>query len=256
MPDALNPFDQPILLLLLSLPFFWVAAGVGIRLRARREVSEEVEGDLRFVLGGALTLLGLLIGFTFSMAVGRYDQRKNYEEEEANAIGTEYARAQLLPPADATRLRGLMRDYLDQRILFYTSRDPAQLREIDAQTSRLQSEMWSMVATHAAADPTPVSALVAAGMNDVLNRQGYTQAAWWNRIPVSAWGLLLSMAMFCNLLNGFGTQGRRSSSLLWILPAVLSVTLFFMADIEAPRGGIILVRPQNLQAVSDSMRPR
>ena len=57
--------------------------------------------------------MGLLIGFTFSMAVSRYDQRKNHEEAEANAIGTEYVRADLLPIADAARARDLLRNYLD-----------------------------------------------------------------------------------------------------------------------------------------------
>ena len=53
------------------------------------------------------------------MAVTRYDQRKNYEEAEANAIGTEYVRADLLPAEHAARARGLLRKYLDRRIAFY-----------------------------------------------------------------------------------------------------------------------------------------
>ena len=61
--------------------------------------------DFGVVQAATLTLLGLIIGFSFSMAIGRYDQRKNYEEAEANAIGTEYVRAGLLPAADATKVR-------------------------------------------------------------------------------------------------------------------------------------------------------
>jgi hypothetical protein len=56
-----------------------------------------------------LTLLGLIIGFSFSMAVNRYDQRKPYEQAEANAIGTEYVRADLLPVADAAKVHTLLR---------------------------------------------------------------------------------------------------------------------------------------------------
>jgi hypothetical protein len=112
------------------------------------------------------------------MALGRYDQRKNYEEEEANAIGTEYARAGLLPAVDAAKVRALLLNYLDQRILFYTTRDEQQLAQIDAQTAKLQAELWSAVQAPAVAQPTPVIALAVSGMNDVLNSQGYTQAAW------------------------------------------------------------------------------
>jgi hypothetical protein len=256
MRHVLTFLDHPLRVLGVTLPVFWIAARLGDWLRTRqRDHEREGEEDLRFVLGGALTLLGLIIGFTFAMAISRYEQRKNYEEQEANAIGTEYVRADLLPAEEASRVRALMREYLDQRILFYTAREGSRLGQIDARTAELQAEMWSAVAAHASSNPTPVAALVAAGMNDVLNTQGYTQAAWWNRIPLGAWGLLISMSTFCNLLVGIGTQGRKTSSLL-ILPVVLSITLFFIADMESPRGGVILVQPQNLQAVAESVRPR
>jgi len=246
--------DRPVLVLVLSFAGFWAAAWFGRRYRARRPAHEEkADEDFSFVLGGTLTLLGLLIGFTFSMAVARYDQRKSLEEQEANAIGTEYARADLLPAADAARVRELLQGYLEQRLLFYTSRDPLRLRQVDARTRRLQAELWAAVAKHVAAQRDPVTALVAAGMNDVLNSQGYTQAAWWNRIPRAAWALLVAIALFCNVLIGYGAHGKRASLLL-ILPIALSVTLFLIADIESPRGGVIRVHPQNLESVAESLR--
>ena len=93
---------------------------------------EEKRDDFGVILAATLTLLGLIIGFTFSMATNRYDQRKNYEEAEANAIGTEYVRADLLPAADAARVRALLGKYLDQRVLFYTTRDKQRLAQINA----------------------------------------------------------------------------------------------------------------------------
>lgn len=153
------------------------------------------------------------------------------------------------------KVRGLLRSYLDQRILYYTVSDERQLRQVDAQTARLQSEMWSVVATHATAQPNPVSALVFSGMNDVLNSQGYTQASWWNRIPPGAWALLISIAVSSNLLVGYGAY-RRSPSFLLILPVALGITLFLIADIDSPRGGVIKVQPHNLQATAESLRPQ
>jgi len=251
-----NPCDRPILVLLVSLVGFWAAAWLGARVRAWRGSSEEKSGeDLSLILGGTLTLLGLIIGFTFSMAVGRYDQRKNYEEQEANAIGTEYLRADLLPAADGAKVRGLLRSYLDQRILYYVTRDPQQLRQVDKKTARLQDEMWSAVATPALAQPTCVAALAVSGMNDVLNTQGYTQAAWWNRIPVGAWALMIGIAIFSNLLVGYSAQ-KRSALFLLILPVALSITLFLIADIDSPRFGAINVRPQNLESTAESLGPR
>jgi hypothetical protein len=244
--------DYPLLVLVASLTVFWLSAQIGSWLRKRRRRDEGVGEDFTFLLGATLTLLGLIIGFTFSMAVGRYDQRKNYEEQEANAIGTEYVRADLMPAADAARVRGLLRSYLDRRMVFYTSRDERQLREVDAEAARLQAEMWSVVQSYGSAQPTAVSALVVSGMNDVLNSQGYTQAAWWNRIPIGAWLLMVAIAIFCNLLVGYGAHGRHATLFL-ILPVALSITLFLIAEIDSPRTGLIRVGHQNLQAVVQSL---
>jgi len=90
------------------------------------------------------------------------------------------------------------------------------------------------------------------GMNDVLNSQGYAQAARWNRIPVPAWVLLGAIAVFCNVLIGFGAQGR-SHLLLVILPIALAISFSFIADIDSPRGGLIRVRPQNLESLAESL---
>jgi hypothetical protein len=183
------------------------------------------------------------------MAVSRYDQRKNYEEAEANAIGTEYVRADLLPTAEATKVRKLLRGYLDQRVLFYTTRDAQHLRQIDTNTTQLQNELWSTVEVGAGAQPTPTIALAVSGMNDVLNSQGYTQAAWWNRIPVAAWGLMAAIAIGCNLLVGYGAH-RTNGRLFLVLPLAVSVSFFLIADIDTPRAGVIRVQPQNLISLS------
>ena len=186
------------------------------------------------------------------MAVSRYDLRKNYEEQEANAIGTEFVRAGLLPAADAGKVRALLVGYLHLRVVNYQSRDAREIHEIDLQTAQLQNQLWSAVTGPALAQPTPVNALVLAGMNDVLNSQGYTQAAWWNRIPVEAWALLTLIAVFCNLLIGYGAQGR-SASLLIILPVAIAISLFLIADIDSPRRGMIRVRAQNLESLAESL---
>ena len=189
------------------------------------------------------------------MALSRYDQRMNYEEAEANAIGTEYLRAELLPPADAAKVRALIRSYLDQRILFYTARDEQQLRQVDARTARLQTELWSAVLAPAAAQPNAVVALAVSGMNDVLNSQGFTQAAWWNRIPAAAWALMAAIAICSNLLVGYGTQNAKAQRIPHlVLPLVVSISFFLIADLDSPRRGIILVNPQNLLSLAESLR--
>jgi hypothetical protein len=244
----------PLLVLFLSLLLLFLAAWLGDQLRDRiLPLKEEDRNDYGVVLGATLTLLGLLIGFTFSMAVSRYDQRKNYEEAEANAIGTEYVRADLLPAKDSSRVRELLRKYTDQRILFYTTRDQQRIAKINADTAELQNDLWSSVQPAAAAQPTPVIALAVSGMNDVLNSQGYTQAAWWNRIPLAAWVLMVAIAVCCNLLIGYSAH-RKDWRIFLIVPVAVSIAFFLISDIDSPRGGTIRVAPQNLVSLSQSIR--
>ena len=243
----------PLLVFALSLVVLSFSAWIGVLFRKRRRNLEEGEReDFGVVQAAILTLLALLIGFTFSMAVSRYDQRKNYEEAEANAIGTEYVRAELLPAADAAKVRDLLRNYLDQRVLFYTTRDERELDRINASTAQLQIDLWSTVRVPAAASPTPVIALAVSGMNDVLNSQGYAQFACWNRIPVAAWCLMAAIAIFCNLLLGLGAR-RMSRLFIVVLPLAVSISFFLIADIDSPRRGLIRVPPQNLVSLSQSL---
>jgi hypothetical protein len=244
--------DHPPAVLVVALVVQCLAAYVGDLLRRRRAVPAD-GGEFGATLPAALTLLGLIVGFSFSMAVSRYDQRKNYEEAEANAIGTEYVRAELLPTAGPARVRNLLLQYTGQRILFYRVRDREQLRRIDTETASLQNRLWSAVVELTAGQHDPVSALVIAGMNDVLNSQGYTQAAWWNRIPPGAWLLMWLVAIACNLLVGYGER-RTSRMMLLVLPLIVAVALFLIADIDSPRAGVIRVQPQNLELLYQGLK--
>ncbi|HTT10958.1 MAG TPA: hypothetical protein VMG60_08730 [Burkholderiaceae bacterium] len=234
------------------------AAWIGALVSRRRPVQDQMgREDFNLIISATLTLLGLIIGFSFAMAVSRYDQRKNYEEAEANAIGTEYVRADLLPAAEAAKMRALLLDYTDQRILFYSIPDEAQLQQVNARTAMLQGQLWSVVQNQAVAQPTPVNALVVAGMNDVLNSQGYTQAAFWNQIPQAAWALMAAIAIFSNVMVGIGaTSSKAHPTLLWVLPLIVAVAFFLIADLDSPRRGVIHVTAQNLVSLAESLRPR
>jgi hypothetical protein len=252
----MDVMNFPIEIGVCSMIGLWLSAWIGGLLRKRIGPAESDErDDLGLVDGATLTLLGLLIGFTFSMAITRYDQRKDYEEEEANAIGTEYLRAELLPPEKAATVRQLLAKFLDQRIRFYGARDRSELATISAETARLESEMWSQVKTAADDQPTTISAVAVVGMNDVLNREGYTQAAWWNRIPAAAWALMVAIAVFANLLIGYSAR-KRGGAMFWIVPLAVSVSFTLIADIDSPRGGLIRIHPQNLESLAQSIRAK
>src|SRR5260370_27134913 len=125
-----------------------------------------------------------------------------------------YVRADLLSSSDADRVHELLKNYLDQRVLFYETRDEQQLSRINAQTAQLQSELWSVVRAAAAKQPTYPVGLAVSGTNDVLNSEGYTQAAWWYRLQVAAWAFMAVIAVFGPMLLGFLCDLRRCL-LLW-----------------------------------------
>ena len=170
--------DNPFVVFAFALIVQAVAAFAGDFLRRRSQPFRQGErNDFATVQAATLTLLALIVGFTFSMAVTRYDQRKTLEEAEANAIGTQYLRTDLLPGDLGAGTRELLRKYFNLRIAFYEESDEQLVKDIDRQTASLQAELWNAVLPAASSQPTPVIALVIAGMNDVINSQGYTQTA-------------------------------------------------------------------------------
>jgi hypothetical protein len=245
--------DYPPLVFVVAIVAQWLCAWLGaIAFGQYTSAGHEAREDFKMVLAASLTLLGLIIGFSFSMAVSRYDLRKSYEEAEANAIGTAYVRADLLPAADGARLRALLSQYLELRIEFYNTRDREHL-QLNAQTTQTQRQLWSTVQGAANAQPSALTALAAAAMNDVLNAQGYTQAAWWNRIPRAAWALMVLIALLCNLMLGYAAGRLKVRTVLAILPLVVSVAFFLIADIDSPRSGVIHVTPQNLLSLAETL---
>ncbi|CAD6559362.1 bestrophin-like domain [Paraburkholderia metrosideri] len=246
---------HPIILFFVALILMSLAGWIGSSIvRSRMPLHESAKDDYKLVQSATLTLLALMIGFSLSMAVGRYDQRKNYEEEEANAIGTEFLRADLLPAAQGTAIRSLLAQYLHLRIEFYQTRDTQRVEQIDTATAELESRLWTAAKDGALAQPTPVTALAVAGMNDVINTQGYTQAAWWNRVPVAAWILMIVIGVFSNGLIGYGAEiSKGRNRLLLIMPITVSLSFMLIADIDSPRNGIIRVVPQNLISTAQSL---
>ena len=107
--------------------------------------------------------------------------------------------------------------------------------------------------TEAIKQPTPVTALVVAGMNDVLSLQGNTQGAWWNRIPLGAWGMMAVIAAFGSAMIG-NIAHASTTARFPIFPLVIAIAFFFIADLDSPYGGFIHVRPHDLVSLADSLK--
>ncbi len=92
-----NTFHYPVIIFTASVFTLWLSGRLGrLMIRKRRQLDEELRTDFVVILGAALTLLALIIGFSFSMSAARYDLRKNREATEANAFGNSTGDQQML----------------------------------------------------------------------------------------------------------------------------------------------------------------
>ena len=246
--------DRPVVVfVVLFLVFLSSIAFGAFVLRRKVELPPDQRDDFKIVQSSTFTLLALLIGFCLSMAVSRYDQRKNLEEAEANAIGTEYVRADLADVHLAASIKdGLVR-YTQLRIDDYLTRAPAELARIGQDTAALQSSLWELATQVAKELPNPIGAAVVTGMNDVLNSQDYSEAARINRIPLGSWALMIVIGVCGCVIQGYGASvGHHKGMLVTILPLIVALSLALISDVDSPRGGLIHIQPQNLSRLMHS----
>ena len=247
---------HPAYFFIVLLVLFIAAVAFGeFILRPVAPLPDDQRDSFNVVQTAIFTLLALVIGFSLSMAVSRYDQRKNLEEEEANAIGTEYARSELADASVKVQIRDALVRYTRLRLEDYQTRKSQELVRIGHDTAALQSQLWELATQVGRDKPTPIGATIVTGMNDVLNSQDYSEAARINRIPTGVWFLLILIGLFGCVAQGYGAKGKgRKALLVIILPMTLALSLALIADIDSPRAGIIRVQPQNLTRLLQSLQ--
>jgi hypothetical protein len=247
--------DMPIwIFFVLSLAVLWAGILLGSWIRETRTAIVESESKVITVLEGALlTLFGLLIGFTFSMAVSRYDLRKQLAVQEANAIGTTWLRTALLPEPQRTQEQNLLRAYVQQRLLFherYHQREA--FHESAEQAALIRERLWAIASDYASDHRDPVTALYLQALNNAIDMAGERVAAYENRIPAEAWCMLLFVGFVSTVVTGTKI-GRRRWVLQLILPVVLAATLAMTLDLDSPQFGFIHVSQVDMERDAKDM---
>lgn len=189
-------------------------------------------------------LLGLMIAFTFSAAFQRFDLRRSYIVQEANAIGTAYLRVDLLPTEQQPRVRDLFRRYLDSRLETYRKLPDvgAAMKEYDRST-KLQQEIWTeaVEGTRHMTSPAP-AVLLLGSLNEMIDITTTRLMATRIHQPTVVFVMLGLLALASALLAGYGMAGGARSTLHNIVFAgVLAVTIYLIVDLEYPRLGFIRV---------------
>jgi len=228
-------------------------AGTATRRRRPSVVTEDHFDQFTALQASVLTLLGLLLGFSFSMAVGRYDDRRKAEIAEANAIGVAYERTSTLDGQSEVTARDLMRQYVRARIAFFEARGKRVLmEEAKGRTADLQVRLWAS-GTRAARiegnrDQAAEVAAYLTSLTQVFVVTEERQSAYENRIPTAAWALLIMVSAGASFMVGLG-MWRWNALLLLILPIVVSSTLTLVYDLDSPGRGLIHVRQDSMERV-------
>jgi len=219
---------------------------VGRRAGIRRKTNdpEGARHGLGVVEGAVFSLLGLLIAFTFSGALTRFDGRRILVTEERNAIAKAYLRVDLLLPADQPALRVLFRQYLDSRLTMYRKfPDMVAARSEYTRTIKLQNEIWSKaVVASQATGSAPVEILLLPALNAMIDITTTRMEVMKVHPPRIIFGMLGGLALAAALLAGYGMVGQMRSWFHGIgLAAAVSVTAYVIVDLEYPRLGLIRV---------------
>lgn len=225
--------------------FALLEMGRKLRLRHTAQNGKEPAGSAA-VDGAVFGLLGLLIGFTFSGALTRFDHRRQLIVEEANGIGTAYLRLDLLSAEDKHLLQPLFRRYLDLRLAAYRKLPDisAALEEL-ASSVAVQKEIWTNAITACSRSKSAMTGmLLLTSLNQMIDISEIRTAAAFEHPPVTIYVLLAALALVAAFLTGYGLAGVGRNWIYTLLfPLVTALALFVILDLEYPRLGFIRVEP-------------
>jgi hypothetical protein len=217
-------------------------AGYALRRRHARKAAtggKDTDDQEGHVLAAVLGLLALLIGFTFALAVDRFESRRGLVLEEANAIGTAYLRTQLLEEPHRTRISRILVDYTDHRLEASHATVEDAAREL-ARDHELVTELWTATA---AAFPTirsiDFSSAYLDSINTVIDLGEARIVSRQVRVPYAVYLVLFIYVIAAAGLHGFTLQGKRERYTTVFLFLLLTLCLMLIIDIDRPASGEI-----------------
>jgi hypothetical protein len=234
-----------------------LALEIGYRLgrwRHARAVDEQA-APVGAMVASILGLLAFMLAFTFGLASSRFDARSQVMLEEANAIGTTYLRAHLLAERERSRITKLLREYVDVRVRTFQEGIVAEGR---ARSEQLHEQLWSQATAAAQKNPGSImTGLFIQSLNEVIGLHGKRLvAALRNRIPLSIWITLFTLAVFGMVSTGCqaGLSATRRSREMLLLAMSFAAVLFLIVDLDRTHEGFLRVNQQAMLDLQKSMQ--
>ncbi|QSZ41755.1 hypothetical protein GJV85_06410 [Sulfurimonas aquatica] len=221
---------------------------IGRFIQARTNM--EVKSLTGSIQASILGLLALLLGFTFSMSMQRYDNRSMALIDEANAIGTAILRVELLPENFRDQANTLFQEYISLRIeigqLNLTMMK--ERKSYNKKISNIQNELWSLAVSATHVDPSPVTVgAFVKSLNDVIDSQGKRNALLHMQVPEVVLMLLFVVFISSGGIMGYsaGLSGKRIFAPIVLVSVLITLIVFIIIDLDRPKRGIIQVN-QNI----------
>jgi hypothetical protein len=223
----------------------------------RRRHPEAMSADISTLVGGALGLLALMIGFTYSLTLSRFDARLDAVVNEANAIGTTDLRASMLPEPHASEVKKLLRDYVQMRIdLSLYPQSQSALEQARHRSNELQAALWQHAVAISAADPLSIRAgLFVQTLNEMIDLQETRLAAVRHRVPAPIFLLLHAIAVVAIGFSGYlgGLGGGIGRIPVAITAVMVASVIGMVGDIDRSQSGFITVDQQPMYNLRESM---
>jgi hypothetical protein len=233
-----------VIFFVVALLLFCAEFGFRLGLRLHKTGDEARKNQIGSLQGAVLGLLGLLLGFTFAMAVQRYDTRRDLVVQEANSIGTTFLRASFLPEPHHSEIEKLLRRYVDTRLEFY-----------GAGSASIQQQLWGHAVAAGKISPSPLTATFVTSLNETIDLDATRLAAKRNNIPGAVWLLLLLVAGCGCWATGYsaGATGKRTAFSQGIFPVLIAVVITILVDLSVSRRGFIGISQQSLVLLKQSI---
>jgi hypothetical protein len=222
-----------------------------------RHLSESLSESFGVIQGAMLGVVGLLLAFGLSLALSRYEQRREALVTETNTIGTTYLRAQTLSEPQRSRSLSLLVTYTESAIrLGDAIPGTAEQVAVSARQQELQRRLWRLAGEELTAAPTASAPrLYVETLNEMFDAQTSRVAALNNQVPGAVlWLEILGAALALGLLAAFVRLVGRGAPGVLIAAVLVGLVLFVTTDLDRPTRGLIRIPDTALQNQLKSMQ--
>ena len=243
-----------ILPLTVAIALLSVELGYRLARYRLKHSQEEKESPVGGMVGGTLGLLAFMLAFTFGLAGSRFEDRRQVLLSEANAIGTTYLRAAMLPEPMRTESQNLLREYVDVRL---EAIQPGKLDQALKKSEELHVRLWSQAVAATEKDRSDITGLFVASLNEVIDLHATrVMAGLRSRVPGVIWIVLYVLAILAMVMMGYHSglaHSRRSIAVIALIIGFSSV-LYLIADLDRPGQGSLRVSQQSMIDLRQSMK--